>query len=239
MRSDCNTLLSLSICTSLFCGSVFPAQAPVSYGRQIAPLFALYCAGCHGLSNPSSGLRVTQFAALRAGGDMGDDIVPEHPEASALMDFIEGKRGPRERMPQNSAPLSAAQIALIRRWISEGAKNDHAESPCFEMRIPGVALSSSAPLEVSARLTAPGFLTLSLLPNLYREEASVKAPKEGANIAAPGEWIHWRLVREQDWPASATVILRIQYSIESLDGTVLTAGKQSADKLVRMNCSPL
>jgi hypothetical protein len=177
MRSDCNTLLRLSICISLSCGSVFPAQAPVSYGRRIAPLFALYCTACHGLSNPSSGLRVTQFAALRAGGDMGDDIVPGHPEASALMDFIEGKRGPRQRMPQDSKPLTAPQIALIRRWISEGAQNDRAESPCFEMRIPGVALSSSAPLEVSARLAAPAFLTLALLPNLYREEASVNAPK--------------------------------------------------------------
>jgi hypothetical protein len=184
-------------------------------------------------------LRVTQFAALRAGGDMGDDIVPGHPEASALMDFIEGKRGPRQRMPQDSKPLTAFQIAVIRRWISEGAQNDRAELPCFEMRIPGVALSSSEPLEVSARLAAPAFLTLALLPDLYQEEASVNAPKERANIAAPGEWIHWRLVREQDWPSSVTVTLRIQYSVGPLDGTLLTAGKQSARKLVRMSCSPL
>jgi mono/diheme cytochrome c family protein len=238
MRSDWNTLLRLSIWIFLSCGSVFSAQAPVSYGRQIAPLFALYCAGCHGLSNPSSGLRVTQFAALRAGGDMGDDVVPGRPEASTLMHLIEGKRGPRQRMPQDSAPLTAAQIALIRRWISEGAKNDRAESPCFEMRITSVTLSSSAPLEVSARLAAPAFLTLALLPNLYQEEASVNAPKERANIAAPGEWIRWRLVREQAWPFSATVTLRIQYSIGSLDGTVLTAGEQSSRKLVRMSCPP-
>ena len=99
---------------------------------------------------------------------MGDDIVPGHPEASVLMDFIEGKRGPRQRMPQDSAPLTTAQIELVRRWIQEGATNDGIELPCFELRIPNVALSSSAPLEVSARIAAPAFLTLALSPTLYR-----------------------------------------------------------------------
>jgi len=242
-------LLRLFAGVYLSCLSVLAGQAPVSYGREIAPLLALYCTGCHGLSNPSSNFRVTQFAALRAGGDVGDDIVPGRPEVSALMDFIEGRRGPRQRMPQDSAPLSAAQIALIRRWISEGAKNDDAESPCFEMHVPSVSLSSSAPLEISTRVLAPALLTLTLRSarpsrDLYQEEASVSMPRERANIAAPGEWIHWRLVREQGWPSSATVILRIQYAAHALNGTMLTArtgrgGEQHVQKLIRMSCTSL
>src|SRR4051812_29496074 len=106
MRSDCNIFARVWICISVFCLNSSTMQNHVSYGRQIAPLFALYCAGCHGLSNPSSGFRVTRFAALQTGGNMGDDIVPGHPEKSVLMDLIEGKRGPRQRMPQNSAPLT-------------------------------------------------------------------------------------------------------------------------------------
>jgi hypothetical protein len=95
--------------------------------------------------------------------------------------------------------------AVIRRWISEGAKNDDAESPCFEVHVPSVSLSSSAPLEISTRVLAPALLTLTLRSarpsrDLYPEEASVSMPRERANIAAPGEWIHWRLVREQGWP---------------------------------------
>jgi hypothetical protein len=229
----------------LSCRSALPAQASVSYGRQIAPLFALYCTGCHGLSNPSSNFGVTQFAALRAGGDIGDDIVPGHPEASALMEFIEGKRGPRQRMPPDSTPLAAAQIALIRRWISEGAQNDEAESPCYELRITGLSPS----LEVSARISVPAFLTLTLESpppsrTLYQEEASVNAPRERANIAAPGEWIHWKLVREQDWPSSVTVLLRIHYATGRLDGSVLTVrtagrGEQAARSLIRTSCPPL
>jgi len=239
MRSDCNTLLRALICISLPCLDAIAGQYSVSYGRQIAPLFALYCTGCHGLSNPSSGFRITRFAALQTGGNMGDDIVPGHPGASVLMDFIEGKRGPRQRMPQDSAPLTTAQIELVRRWIQEGATNDGAESPCFELRIPNVALSSSTPLEVSARIAAPAFLTLAVSPTLYREEASVNAPKERANIAAPGEWIHWRLIREPGWPSSVDVTLRIQYSTGPLDGTTLTAGERSVDKRVRVSCPPL
>lgn len=224
---------------ALFCSAAPAGQAPVSYGRQIAPLFALYCTGCHALSNPSGGFRVTRFAGLQTGGNMGDDIVPGHPEKSILMEFIEGSRGPRQRMPQDSRPLTAFQIALIRRWIKEGAKNDGAESPCFELRIPNVPLSSSRPLEISARIAAPAFLTLSLSRTLYQEEASVNSPKERANIAAPGEWIRWRLIREPDWPPSVDVALKIQYATGPLDGSVLTAGEQRAHELVSMSCPPL
>lgn len=224
-------------------------ESPVSYGRQIAPLFALNCAGCHGLSNPSSNFRVTQFAALRAGGNIGDDIVPGHPETSALLDFLEGRRGASQRMPQNSAPLRPEQITLIRRWIREGAQNDGAKSSCFEMRVPAVALSSAAPLQIRARISSPAFLVLSLraaapVRDLYLEEASVNAPKEAANIAAPGEWIRWSLRRERDWPSSADVILRLHYSSRSLDGSVLTtktggAKEQRISEFIRSTCSPL
>jgi hypothetical protein len=255
MRWDCNTRsLSISrlprslVCVCLSSSSVLSAQLPVSYGRQIAPLFALYCTGCHGISNPSSNFRVTQFAALRAGGDIGDDIVPGRPDSSVLVHLIEGRRGPRQRMPQDSAPLSSSQIALVRRWISEGAHNDAAESPCFEMRIPNVSLSSSAPLEIGARILSPAFLTLILrssLPSrdLYLEEASVNMPRERANIAGSGDWIHWRLVRQQDWPSFATLILRLQYSSDRLDGTVLSAitGGRSEQRVSNMsswNCPP-
>ncbi|HEY6987075.1 MAG TPA: hypothetical protein VH369_01760 [Bryobacteraceae bacterium] len=155
------------------------------------------------------------------------------------MDFIEGKRGPRQRMPQDSRPLTAFQIALVRRWIKEGAKNDGAESPCFELRIPNVPLVSSKPLEISARVAAPAFLTLSLSHTLYQEEASVNSPKERANIAAPDEWIHWRLLREPRWPPSVDVALRIQYAIGPLNGSILTAGERGARELISMSCPPL
>lgn len=224
------------------------AQAqPVSYGREVAPIFAFHCAGCHGLSNPSANFRVTTFRGLRAGGEIGDEIVPGHPEESAILDFLEGRRGPGQRMPQSGQPLSTNQIDLIRRWIGEGAQNDHARSPCFELRIAGVSLPSSDPLEIEALSSVPAFLTFSLRsPSLRRpivlEEAGVAAPREGANIASPGEWIHWSLRRQDGWPAVAALNLRFQYSSDPPKESVLRVSgdglKKSTTALKRLNCGP-
>lgn len=151
-------------------------------------------------------------------------------------------------MPQDSAPLSANQIALMRRWIVEGADNDHALSPCYELTISNVPLSSAVALEIGARMSSPAFLTLTLRsatpsPDLDIEEGSVNAPRERANNAAPGEWIRWKLRKEQSWPTSASVILRIQYASGGVDGSVLTARlgnapEQRSSNLSRFSCGP-
>lgn len=224
------------------------AAPPVSYGRQIAPIFAFHCAGCHGLSNPSSNLRVTRFASLRAGGDVGDEIVPGHPKRSVLMDFIEGKRGPGQRMPQNSSPLSPQQIALIGRWISEGAENDNAEAPCFDLLIRRVPLTSSEPVQIRARITAASLVIMTVRDSLsgrelYVDEGSVKLPREAANMAKPGEWISRKLTREEDWPSSISLDLRMQYASAIPRDSVLIAAthghEQRTSNLLRSVCGPL
>ena len=229
-----------------------PAKAPpprlVSYGRQVAPIFALYCTGCHGPTNPSSSLQVTRFASLRAGGNLGDEIVPGHPEASILLDFLEGRRGPRQRMPQNSEPLSPIQIELIREWIKEGARNDEAEGPCFDLQIPEVQASRDGQVQIRYRVTEPALTILSVRDpgsgrELFVDEGSVKFPKEAANVAAPGEWITRTLAREEGWPSRLAFDLRIQYASAVPSGSVLiavTGGKgQSTEILVQSLCGPL
>jgi hypothetical protein len=219
----------------------------VSYGHQVAPIFAFHCAGCHGLSNPSSNLRVTQFEALRAGGDIGGEIVPGHPEQSVLMDFIEGKRGPRQRMPQNSPPLSPAQIAIIRQWIEEGAENDGATGNCFDLRIPRIGSFGDEPIQVRARIAKPALVIMSVrnpvsMRELYVEEGSINSPRDASNVGAPGEWISRTLTREQNWPSSLWLNLRIQYAGDVPRDSVLIAqarDEQSTSKLLRSACAPL
>jgi|tagenome__1003787_1003787.scaffolds.fasta_scaffold20988214_4 hypothetical protein len=207
-------------------------------------MLALHCAGCHGISNPSSNLQVTRFASLRAGGNIGDEIVPDHPEKSILLDFVEGKRGPRQRMPQNSRPLSPAQIAWIRQWIQEGARNDNAEGPCFDLQITSVPAGNGEPIQVRSRITVSAFITLSLRdPHsgrvLFVDEGSIKSPKEAGNLAAPAEWFARTLIPEQGWPSSVSVEMRIQYAAAVPSGSVLTAARKTTSKLLRSVCQPL
>jgi hypothetical protein len=173
--------------------------------------------------------------------------VPSHPERSVLLDFIEGKRGPGQRMPQNSNPLSSAQIALVRQWINEGAENDGATSPCFDLRIPRVTAAKNQPIQIRTRITVPALVIISVRDagsgrELFVDEGSVSFPKEAANIA-PGEWNSRTLSREQDWPASVSLNLRLQYPSGVPNGSVLIAEtggvEQSTSKLSRSVCAPL
>src|SRR3954453_18875945 len=97
------------------------AGAPVSYSREIAPLLAMHCNGCHG---DSGGLSLRTFRELMTGGNLGKVIVPGDPEASLLIHFVDGRRGENHRMPKDGSRLTPDQITLLRRWITEGARED-------------------------------------------------------------------------------------------------------------------
>ena len=101
------------------------APAKLSYNEHIQPILAEYCFHCHG---PDSG---TRKAKLRL--DRGEDaiaqrdthepaIVPGKPDLSPLIERILATDDD-ERMPPPEAhkTLKPAEIALLKRWIAEGA----------------------------------------------------------------------------------------------------------------------
>lgn len=98
--------------------------APVSFKSDIAPVLLKRCQGCHGPKKAEGGYRVDSYARAMA---EGDSEVPGF--AGGDLDDSEAFRriatdDEDERMPAESDPLPAEQIALIRRWIEEGAKFD-------------------------------------------------------------------------------------------------------------------
>ena len=115
------------VCACLAHGEEQPAPAgdvEVSYYRQIRPIFQAHCQGCHQPAKPLGRYVMTGFDALLAGGETGDPaIVPGKPDESYLIDQIVTTDGSAE-MPKNADPLDAQEVALIRQWIEQGAKND-------------------------------------------------------------------------------------------------------------------
>ncbi|HMP17119.1 MAG TPA: hypothetical protein PKD72_08865, partial [Gemmatales bacterium] len=99
------------------------AAAPVSFDKTIRPLLLRHCQGCHQPAKMQGGLDVTSYQALRAGGDAGEGFIPGKPDESVLMEFIEGDK---PRMPKGGMgiPFSKEQVALIKQWIAEGARDD-------------------------------------------------------------------------------------------------------------------
>ncbi|MEX2286691.1 MAG: DUF1553 domain-containing protein [Planctomycetaceae bacterium] len=118
------------IATALFVAAVFvradekpkdDKPALVDYATQIKPIFAEHCHDCHSASEHKSGFRLDTAALALRGGDRGADIVPGKSDQSLLYQAITGA-GDVAAMPADSPRLSTEQIALIKRWIDEGAK---------------------------------------------------------------------------------------------------------------------
>ncbi len=103
---------------------VVEPAAPVSFWKQIRPIFQASCQGCHQPAKAKGGYVMTEHARLLAGGDSGDKaVVPKQPDQSALLAAITPKNGEAE-MPKDKPPLPAHEIELIAKWIAQGAADD-------------------------------------------------------------------------------------------------------------------
>ncbi|BDS06221.1 hypothetical protein NT6N_12610 [Oceaniferula spumae] len=120
--------------------SIVPEGQPVSFNEHIQPILSAACYHCHGPDSgtrepggpltPNDGppLRIDQpeFAfEKRPNGK--PVIIPGDPDGSLLMKLMESKN-PDEVMPlhpersPHGSILAPEKIALVRRWIKEGAK---------------------------------------------------------------------------------------------------------------------
>ena len=79
------------------------------------------CLDCHDEDKPKARFRVDGRAFLLKGGDSGlPGIVPGEPARSHLLELVKSK-DEDERMPRKGNPLSAREIAVLEKWIVEGA----------------------------------------------------------------------------------------------------------------------
>ena len=96
-------------------------QHAVDFEREIAPIFAAKCLPCHGPEKQRSGYRLdVKTIALSGGETSAPNITPGAADTSPLIRYVTGA-DPDMQMPPKGEPLSAAEIALVRKWIDEGA----------------------------------------------------------------------------------------------------------------------
>jgi len=97
----------------------------VSFAFEIAPLLLKNCAGCHDADQPEARFSMTTFARLSTGGRSGTPFVAGRAADSLLVRKIKGASGIEgQRMPIGKPPLSPEAIALIEKWIDQGARLD-------------------------------------------------------------------------------------------------------------------
>jgi len=92
------------------------------YTDKVRPLLKERCFACHSHAARKSrgGLAVDSREALLSGGDSGPAIVPGMPGRSLLIEAVK-RTGPEMPPEGKGEPLDATEIALLERWILEGA----------------------------------------------------------------------------------------------------------------------
>ncbi len=100
------------------------AQDPVSFRKNVAAVLLDNCVACHGPKKAEGSFRVDSFERVMSEGDSGQHgFVAKDLENSEVFRRLVST-DPNERMPAESDPLAAETIALIKRWIEEGAQYD-------------------------------------------------------------------------------------------------------------------
>jgi WD40 repeat protein len=104
--------------------SAQPPKGPVSFINDVAPILKENCFACHDAKKKKGKFEMTTYENLRKGGTKDDPITPGKSKASVIIEVLEATG--KERMPPKDAgdALSKEKIAVIAKWIDEGAKLD-------------------------------------------------------------------------------------------------------------------
>jgi len=112
--------------------SAQPGRAPqitpgIDFTRDVRPILETRCLECHDQNRRKGGLSLATYGDALEGGRNGAVVRPGNGAGSLLVHRIAGAVEPQ--MPKDEEPLTAAQIAVIRRWIDEGARETPASPP--------------------------------------------------------------------------------------------------------------
>lgn len=176
MHPSLPLLLLPLICLPL---AVRADEAPVDFNRDVRPLLTQNCTKCHGGVKQAGEVSFIFREQVLGKGKSGKAVVvPGQPEASEMIRRLKSA-DPDDRMPppkEHPEPLAPDQIALLERWVREGAKW-------------GEHWSFQRPTEppLPAALKHPGWpktdLDRHVLANLEAREL------EPAPEAPPAEWL--------------------------------------------------
>ncbi len=136
--------------------AALPALAQVDFTKQVHPVLTARCTACHTGEKAQGGLALNTRAEILRGGLNGPSVVAGNSGASLLIQRITGEKTPR--MPMGGAPLSSAEVDLLRRWIDEGAKGP--EGVAAERWTPPLGPRNPAPPHAATNLV-DSFLNVS------------------------------------------------------------------------------
>lgn len=128
---------------------------PVDYARDVLPILETYCIGCHTAGDAEGELAMDSFASLIEGGSRGPAVTASQSDSSRLYLMVAGLAEPA-MPPEDMEGPDEDELALLRRWIDEGAAGPQGEEPARRsLRTPDIAPMGDHPLPISALALSP------------------------------------------------------------------------------------
>lgn len=97
----------------------FPVDRQVDFTNDIHPIFAEKCYQCHGGGKSRGGLSLESREGVLAGGETQPAAVEGNSADSFLIHLVVGLPD-GTKMPPKGAPLTDAEIGILRAWIDQG-----------------------------------------------------------------------------------------------------------------------
>lgn len=111
--------------TVLLLSAAAVSAAETAYDKIVQPIFEARCASCHGAEKKKGKLALHTWDDAMKGGDSGALWTAGKPLESEVVRRMKLPHDDEEHMPPSGeAQLSAEEIALVTRWIEQGAKRD-------------------------------------------------------------------------------------------------------------------
>ncbi len=102
-----------------------PVPDTVSYYKDVRPILQQHCQGCHQPAMAKGGYVMTDYAELFKNTDnLVPGIAPGKLADSSAYQQIIPQKGEKPAMPRGKDPLSGREVAIIKKWIEQGAKDD-------------------------------------------------------------------------------------------------------------------
>lgn len=121
------------------CGKDAGPTAPIDYGsittivysQHVQPILSGACAivGCHDGTTRAAGLSLVSWNELIMGSRHGEVVIASTPERSLLTLLFDGTELRKPHPVLSGRTLTNPELTFLKRWIGEGAKNDHGMIP--------------------------------------------------------------------------------------------------------------
>jgi WD40 repeat protein len=154
-----------------------PINMTVQYAKDVQPILTKYCAGCHNAEDAEADVQLHEWNSVAKGTPKKPLFQANDPDASWMMQLIKGTHEPK--MPPVDEPQpTEAEVALITRWIEQGAKGGDVEAPLrSKLNVPKLPTKSRDAMPITALALTPSGLLLG-----SQDRISVKKSQWTTNL---------------------------------------------------------